>query len=60
MDQRTEHDPPDAPDAVRSEETESADGVDDDAEEPSGPLARVRSVGSEAVGAAVDAVLDAL
>jgi|AntRauMinimDraft_4_1070384.scaffolds.fasta_scaffold01610_1 hypothetical protein len=60
MDERTEHDPPNASDAIRSEETERADSVDDDAEESSGPLTRVRSVGVEAVGIVVDAVLDAL
>jgi hypothetical protein len=53
--------PPNGSDATRDGRAGSADDAPDDGEaEPSGALARVRTVGAEAVGAVVDAVLDAL
>ncbi|EMA64401.1 hypothetical protein [Halorubrum kocurii] len=58
--------PSDAPDAARSDgaERDGAADVDSaadvDGEGSSGPLARARSVGDEAVGVVADAVLDAL
>ncbi|WP_049908918.1 hypothetical protein [Halorubrum saccharovorum] len=51
----------DAAGASQNVETESASGAGDGVtDEQSGPLARVRAIGVEAVGAVVDAVLDAL
>jgi hypothetical protein len=62
MDERAEPDgSPDEPDPTRNEETESDSAANGDGtEDSSGALARARTVGAEAVGAVVDAVLDAL
>lgn len=50
----------DAPEATRDGNPDRS-GADDDADAESvGPLSRVRTAGVEAVGAVVDAVLDAL
>jgi len=52
--------PSDAADATRSDGAERDDAADDGGEGSSGPLARARSVGAEAVGVVAEAVLDAL
>lgn len=59
MDDRADFD--DRPDAPRNATTESAPGAaDGETEGSSGALARVKTVGTEAIGAVADAVLDAL
>lgn len=62
MDERAAPDSPSDASAATRDAGSERGGADDGAEdaEPSGPLARVRSVGAEAVGVVVDAALDAL